>query len=103
MLNPKRIITEAEAWAAIYFHFEIGKAAVAGRIKTQRVSLARAIWWRLMYRCTHASLPEIGRALGRHHTSPLYAIRQVETNVQKLALATQLEMWIFEQRKAVSA
>ena len=103
MLNPKRLITAKEAWAAIYWQFEIGHAALAGRLKTQRVAQARAILFWLLYRGTHMGMVEVGQILGRCHTTVLNAIRRVDSSVEQLALAMALEQWIIEQRKAVSA
>lgn len=51
---------------------------IVGLSRTKSIAEARAVACLVARRCTRMSYPEIGRALGLHHTSVIAAVRKVE-------------------------
>lgn len=52
-----------------------------GNIRTQRVAQVRWVAMHLLNQLLHMSLPAIGKALNRHHTSVMVGLRRVDAQI----------------------
>lgn len=75
VLLPQRSATIADCVHVASFATGIPVSSVLGRSRTAPVSRARQMAAWLARECTVASLPAIGRALNRDHTSILHSVR----------------------------
>ena len=85
-------IREADVLNAVSDFFELPIAALTGRSRSKDVVLPRQITMYLLREETHASLVDIGRALGgRDHTTAMHGIEKIESQLREDAnLRTQV-------------
>lgn len=62
-------------------HFTLRIADLKGRRRTKSLTLPRFVACYVARKLTRCSYPEIGVAIGRDHTSVLYAVQQVESRM----------------------
>lgn len=73
--------------AAVEARTGIGMRDISSRRSNKTIANARAVYSYAMYELTALSLPEIGREIGRHHTTILLGARRVRNNPELLAVA----------------
>ena len=79
--------------AAVAAHFAISPLELVSRRRARRVARPRQIAMYLARELTPQSLPAIGRAFRRDHTTVLYACRIVERELEANGdLGTELEV-----------
>jgi chromosomal replication initiator protein len=68
----------AEILEAVARVYGLGTAAIIGRSRSKSIAEARMVVCLVARRCTRLSLPEIGRAVGRDHTTVMSAVKSAE-------------------------
>lgn len=63
---------------AVAHSYSVAMVELVGRGRTKAVAEARQLSYWLLRRLTRMSFPEIGRALGRDHTSVMAGIKAIE-------------------------
>ncbi len=77
-------IREADVLQAVSDYFQLPIAALTGRNRSKDVVLPRQIAMYLLREETHASLVDIGRALGgRDHTTAMHGIEKIESQLRE--------------------
>jgi chromosomal replication initiator protein len=76
-LTPDEIVEEV----ARYYNFNTD--ALRGRGRTKEIALSRQIAMYLAREETQASLPQIGEALGRDHTTVLYGYDKINQQIEE--------------------
>jgi chromosomal replication initiator protein len=64
-------------------HYNVKLAELKTRNNSKAVALPRQVAMYLMKTLTDASLPEIGKAFGKHHTTVIHSVRKIEEQRKK--------------------
>lgn len=82
-------------------HYNVGRSDLLSARRAQSIVLPRQIAMYLAKKMTPRSLPEIGRRVGRDHSTVLHAVRKIETLMEKntkLSQEISLLMRLIEQQ-----
>lgn len=58
--------------------FTVTSDDIAGRVRTRALAEARQCFYLVARRCTRLSLPELGKAIGRDHSTILDGVRKAQ-------------------------
>lgn len=58
--------------------FDVPRRAIAGNCRTRPTARARQAVYAALYLGCHTSFADVGKALGRDHTTVLYGVHQAE-------------------------
>lgn len=84
LFSAKKKITLKKIISATAEHFHLTAADLCGKRRTKEIALARQVAMYLARNLTELSLPKIGEGFGgRDHTTVIYAVRKIESMLQK--------------------
>ncbi len=82
-LRPTRVMSVDDIIAVTARHFALAVAEIMGRGRSREVALARQVAMYLARELTPCSLPQIGLAFGRDHTTAMHGIDKIAALFEK--------------------
>ena len=80
--HRKMVVRIGDVIQAAMSVFIVTKAELLGPCRSARFVRARHVAWYICRKHTKASLPALGRRFGKDHTSILYGIQKIESNLE---------------------
>ncbi len=81
VIDAERAYTPEYIIGQVAEYYNISSTDITGKNRTHSVAVARQICIYMLRKLTNLTLEEIGKSIGRDHTTALYAIRKIEESI----------------------